>query len=444
MRKKFSVMVVAVLVIMFMMGNIGGNVEAQEIGNPEEIMINVSTGYDLLDTFGNYLVVDNYEVNNGKVTVEKSDMHRIGVLCQFGYSINRAVINGKEVKCIKEDGGWYYYDVEDAQSYDVKLYAGSNTYTVAWMDSGALGEDAKVEHGHVEIEPSEGITDMKQENGGLFEIKPGTMVTIRLIPDYGYQLKSTDLNGITVAAGADISTFTFKMPETNLHLAALFEKTDDQMDCTASNIVDDVIVKNGQNAVSSGNIKVTVEDNNNYDKDVLESINAKSATKIASVDITLDNIIGKGDGNYWEKNISEFDKSVSVSLKLDSKELSDGETYSVVRDHNGVLTELDTKYTASEGTITFETDRFSTYTIIKKSSEKGNSGENNQEYVDPDKSESSTKADNISESSNISDKTIMKSSQSETPQTSDSSVAGLWGIVAMISGVGVLIFKRKA
>lgn len=359
----------------------------QEIKNPQDITVSVSEGADLLDIFGNYLTVDGINVNDGKVTVEKADTHRIGVLCMFGFSIDKAVINGKETEYVKNDGGWYYYDVADADSYDVKLYKGQNTYTIAWMNSGDLGDDAIVEHGRVEIASSEGIKDMGQEDGGLFAVEPGTMVTIRLIPDYGYQLKSTDLNGATVAAGAEVSTFTFEMPETNLHLAALFVKTDDQVDCTSSNVVDDVAIENGGNAVSSGNLKMTVEDNSTYATDVSSAVKAESVTKVASLDLTLDNIVSKGNDSYWTTNITEFTKPISVSLKLDTEALKDGETYSIVRDHNGTLTELDTKYEASTGTISFDTNQFSTYTIVKKTAVKEEPGKEDPEKEDPGKDE---------------------------------------------------------
>lgn len=340
----------------------------QEIQNPETIAVNVSEGADLLDTMGTNITVDGIALQNGTVTVENASTHKIGVLCAFGYSISKAVINGTEVAPEGEPEGWYYYNVADATSYDIKLYAGSSTYTIAWDNSGTLGADATVEHGKVEIVPSAGITDMTEDHtkGGHYAVDPGTMVTIKLIPDYGYQLKSTDLNGATVAAGSEVSTFTFEMPSTNLHLAALFVKTDDQVDCTASNVVSNVSIVNGGNAVSSGNLKMTVEDNSTYTTDVSGAVNDSDVTKVASVDLTLDNIVSQGNNSYWTSNITEFTNPINVGLKLDSAALSSGETYSIVRDHNGVLTELNTTYNSATGTITFDTNQFSTYTIVKK------------------------------------------------------------------------------
>lgn len=348
--------------------------------NPETIAVAVSQGEELLDSFGSNLKVDGILASGGFVTVEQASTHTIGVCCAFGSSIGKVVVNGTEVTATPDEfGAWYYFEVADATSYDIKLSAGSSSvYTIAWDNEGTLGTDAVVAHGKVEIVPAEGITDMTEDHtkGGHYAVNPGTMVTIKLVPDYGYQLKSTDLNGATVAAGSEVSTFTFEMPSTNLHLAALFEKTADQVDCTASNVVNNVSIGNGGNAVSSGNLKMTVADNGAYTTDVSTAVSGSSVTKVASVDLTLDNIVSKGNNDYWTSNVTEFTNPISVGLQLDSTALSAGETYSVVRDHNGTLTELDATYDSATGTLTFATNQFSTYTIVKKVASAGNSGSN--------------------------------------------------------------------
>lgn len=374
----------------------------QEIQNPKTIAVSVSEGEGLLDTMGTNITVDGIAVQSGTVTVENASTHKIGVLCAFGYSISKAVINGTEVVPEGEPEGWYYYNVADAASYDIKLYAGGSTYTIAWDNSGTLGSDATVEHGKVEIVPSTGITDMTEDHtkGGHYAVDPGTMVTIKLIPDYGYQLKSTDLNGATVAAGSEVSTFTFEMPSTNLHLAALFVKTDDQVDCTASNVVSNVSIVNGGNAVSSGNLKMTVEDNSTYTTDVSGAVSGSDVTKVASVDITLDNIVSQGNNSYWTSNITEFTNPINVGLKLDSTALSSEETYSIVRDHNGTLAELNTTYDSATGTITFNTNQFSTYTIVKKTAKQNTTQQPTQgEVVNDTKINNNACGSNLDESS---------------------------------------------
>ena len=57
-----------------------------------------------------------------------------------------------------------------------------------------------------------------------------------------------------------------------------------------------------------------------------------------------------------------MEKPVTLFLSLD--EYDSDYDYTVVRNHNGILQALDT--TVKDGTITFETNQFSTYVIVKK------------------------------------------------------------------------------
>ena len=340
--------------------------------NPYEITVRITGGMNLLDTNGSYIMVDGQPIPMGsnQITVEQATQHTISVLCANGYAISSATINGSSVTVTPDsNGAWYTFQaVNETSSYEIKLTGGRNAYTIAWDNGGTLGSDATVTNGKVEIVPGTGITNLTQDPaaGGLYNVVPGTTVTIKLIPDYGYQLKSTDLNGATVAAGGETSTFTFTMPYTDLHLKALFEKTNDVI-VEQADLVNDVSIANGGNAATSGNLKMTVTDNNTYSADVSSVVTGTNVTSVDVLDLSLQNIVSKGTaGQYWESPISSFSNPISVSLDMQLGALSEGETYSVVRDHNSTLTELDTVYNAATGTLTFETNQFSTYTIVKK------------------------------------------------------------------------------
>mgnify|MGYP002194998134 CR=1 FL=1 len=61
------------------------------------------------------------------------------------------------------------------------------------------------------------------QKGGHIAVEAGKQVTVRLTPDYGYQLKGVSLNGgVTLAPQDEVSTFTFKMPDTNVHFKGIF------------------------------------------------------------------------------------------------------------------------------------------------------------------------------------------------------------------------------
>ena len=114
--------------------------------------------------------------------------------------------------------------------------------SVTWAYNDKIfGEDAYVAHGKVEIlsavkqgesgqwsgieEAFPGTSNnVQNDEQGRVVIIPGSTVTVKLTPDYGYQFVSGSLNGNKVTAGNEVSTFTFVMPDTNLHLSAVFEK----------------------------------------------------------------------------------------------------------------------------------------------------------------------------------------------------------------------------
>lgn len=386
------------------------------ITTPEDITVNVTGDSTSMED----VYIDGYRVQNGTVTVESAGSHVIRLQCQYGYTFHAITINGTSMT-LNGFTDQHEFVVADATTYNIVVSIGSQgaVRTIAWDSEGSLGSDAKVEHGKVQIIAASGITDRTGDPalGGFYEIVPGTIVTIKLIPDYGYQLKSTDLNGATVAAGAEVSTFTFVMPDTNLHLAALFEKTEDKIDCADSKLVSKASIGNGANAASSGNLSLTVEDNANYNTNALSAVSGTGVSKVASVDITLDNIVGKGDGTYWESNITEFQKDITVSLTLDAGALEAGQTYSVVRDHNGTLTELSATYDAATGTLTFPSNQFSTYTIVKKDGTATGNG-----------------ASQNGSGANVKD---------NVPKTGNDHLAEMWFALALVSGAGLLAVSRK-
>ncbi len=195
----------------------------------------------------------------------------------------------------------------------------------------------------------------------------GDEVTLLLIPTYGYQLKSTSINGQEVAPQEEMSTFKVTL-NGNLHFSSIFGKADNVTAVNAKE-VSAATIADGENAADSGNLSLTVENNTKYDTDVTSAVKLgadETIQKIASLDMTLDNIVSKGSENeYWTKNISSFKDAITVGLTLKDVTLAQGESLAVVRDHEGKLTSLDAKYDAAGKTLTFPTNQFSTYTIVK-------------------------------------------------------------------------------
>ena len=251
--------------------------------------------------------------------------------------------------------------------------------TVTWAYDDTYGEDGRIEHGTAEIIKINGqdVSQMTFSNfannpgdksGGHLAVKRDDVVTIKLIPDYGYQLSGASINGVTLAPQAEVSTFTFTMPDTNVHFKGIFTQTQDEINTTGTK-VSSASVENGANAAPSGNLRLTVEDSDANTTNALAQV--ENAVSAEAVNLTLDQIVSKGNGNSWETPVTQFSQPVKMKLKVADYDTAAG--YEVVREHNGNLTKLTTSV-SEDGTLTFETNQFSTYFIVKtaKKADNGN------------------------------------------------------------------------
>ena len=243
--------------------------------------------------------------------------------------------------------------------------------TITWgYDSKTYGEDAYLEHGTARIiqinDAAPNTNDSYGNNagdnrGGNLVVQPGATVTVELKPDYGYQLKGVSLNGMSLAAAKDVSTFTFTMPNTQIHFKGIFEKAEDTVDTSAAKEVTSASISNGANAAGSGNLQLTVADSTEYDMTAAQQ-KVAGAVSAQAVELDLNQIVAKGDGTNWETKITEFTNPITLSLGINNYDAN--YDYVVVRDHNGTTTALPTK--VIDGKVTFETNQFSTYVIVKK------------------------------------------------------------------------------
>lgn len=357
----------------------GGNTG---LTDPVTISVNVITGNDYLDTFGNNLKVDGVDVVNGRVTVEKAATHVISVLPAYGMAIQKTEINGTEVAG-RESEGWVSYTVDEVESksYTISiLEAKRYIYTVIWSYGESTAEDAKVSNGTVKIISAvlpDGMSgfvgvNSQDETGGHYSIVPGSTVTVEIKPDYGYQFVTGSLNGQTVTAGTEVSTFTFTMPETNLHLSALFTKTEDIINADSTQVTSGNLA-NGANVVDSGNLKLNIGDLTeteiNSIKDEMEETAGDDEIQLY-LDMDLYNVVNKGTSkDAWENKLTNLDGDLSVTLTLSEELKGKDGTFYVIREHeeeNGSksYTKIQASYDQEAGTITFATNKFSTYALV--------------------------------------------------------------------------------
>ena len=264
--------------------------------------------------------------------------------------------------------------VTQMKTYFIQVDPKVNTITWGYSEE-AQGADAYLEHGRAEVIAIEGISDLHgipfannpgDDKGGHIAVEDGKEVTIKLIPDYGYQLAGVQLNGgLTIEPDKDkdkMYTFTFTMPDTNVHFKGIFTRVEDKTEInTQSQSISSATISNGANAEVGGNLQLTVTDSTGYDVAAAQQ-KVSGAISAQAVELDLKQLVAKGNGDNWEKQITEFTNPITLSLGISNYDAN--YDYVVVRDHNGTTTALPTK--VINGKVTFETNKFSTYVIVKK------------------------------------------------------------------------------
>lgn len=320
-------------------------------------------------------------LNQNKATFDES-----GMVCLLDESVTSVSIYAQLEK--KDEYETQFYGAQTAgTSEDTAITVNGTQHiqidrkclTVTWVYDDTYGEDGRIEHGTAEIIKINGqdVSQMTFSNfannsgdksGGHLAVKRDDVVTIKLIPDYGYQLSGASINGVTLAPQTEVSTFTFKMPDTNVHFKGIFTQTSDEINTSATK-VSSASFENGANAAPSGNLRLTVADSNEDTTNALAQV--ANAVSAEAVNLTLDQIVSKGNGNSWETPVTQFSQPVKMKLKVADYDTAAG--YEVVREHNGNLTKLTTSV-SEDGTLTFETNQFSTYFIVKtaKKADNGN------------------------------------------------------------------------
>lgn len=260
-------------------------------------------------------------------------------------------------------------EVTQAKTYMIQVDPIIRTITWGYSEE-SYGPDAYLEHGRAEVIAIEDFHDIPFANnpgddkGGHIAADAGKKVTIKLIPDYGYQLSGVQLNGsLTIVPDQNqMFTFTFIMPDTNVHFKGIFTKTEDKTEInTQSQSISSASISNGANAAGSGNLQLIVTDNAGYNMTAAQQ-KVTGAVSAQAVELDLNQIVAKGNGTNWETKITEFTNPITLSLGINNYDAN--YDYVVVRDHNGTTTALPTK--VIDGKVTFETNQFSTYVIVKK------------------------------------------------------------------------------
>ena len=264
--------------------------------------------------------------------------------------------------------GRYKYTI----SVDHKNVVLESTTNTLWAlgysflpDSG----DQYVENGHFEISAGSGLVREDTTDGGEYWFEAGTEVTFKLVPDTGYRYKegtftfNGDASAKFVTATEEPGVYIFTMQSNPIHVSCEFEEAEDEIDVAKSDAVNaaDIDVPDG---AINGVAEFGVADKELTSEQEEEFANAAEDMVLeTALDLSMKEVIDKiCTDESWVTPITELNDPMTVTLGLESS-LGGYEEYTVVRQHGDEITPLDTRYDAKTNSITFETDKYSTYVI---------------------------------------------------------------------------------
>ena len=193
----------------------------------------------------------------------------------------------------------------------------------------------------------------------------GTTVTLTAVPNEGYQFKEWQV----VSGGITVNDNSFVMPANDVVVKAIFEQKTTE---GKEEIIDKISwTEDEQQSIAEGNdVKVSLE---------ITDLNSTISEddKKAIIDVLSDNTVGqyidisvfKQVGSLEKTPVKETNSKIKITITLPETLKSDEANtrmYQMVRVHNGKATILDADYNAANGTLTFESDMFSTYAILYK------------------------------------------------------------------------------
>ena len=216
----------------------------------------------------------------------------------------------------------------------------------------------------------------------------GTIVTIKIIPDSGYQLVGLRNSGQEFVREDEPGVYTFNMPAGIAALQANFVPVGNEVNAKADRVSDGSI---SNVAFDNGTAKLEVDNVSSMSPQREEKfVEAASGYEIDNyLEISLYNTIYKGgmkdeNDNYlaWDREITNLDKNATLELEVTDLNASDVVVIHETHDENNNVAGyevIEATYNEDNHKITFETDSFSTYAIAIKKGEESNQNEGNEE-----------------------------------------------------------------
>lgn len=209
----------------------------------------------------------------------------------------------------------------------------------------------------------------KEEREGVGEAQfpVGTKLTVRIIPDAGYQLVSFGINRGVFETQEEIGTYTFEVQGGPFHLQAEVQQVDDVVKTTSEKVSAGAIELGEEESMAVGTARLDVKDIELTEEQISNFKEASTGYNIKSyLDISLFNTVYKGDeSKSWDTQVKDLENEATIYLQLEDN--VKGEDVVIVHEkHDGTYEIIPTEYLAEYNAIVFKTKSFSNYAIASK------------------------------------------------------------------------------
>lgn len=206
-----------------------------------------------------------------------------------------------------------------------------------------------------------------REGLGEAQFPKGTKLTVKIIPDAGYQLVSFGVNGGEFEPQETIGTYTFEVEGGPFHLQASIQQVSDVVKTTANNISRGTIDLEEESSMAIGTARLDVKDIDLSEEQITNFEEAAEGYEIKNfIDISLYNTVYKGsETQSWDTRVKDLDHEATIALKLE--DYANGEEIVIVHEtHDGKYEIIPVQIDEENGMITFKTKSFSNYAVAAK------------------------------------------------------------------------------
>ena len=385
-------------------------------------------------------------------------------------NIGTVTVNGKSVKLPEGTKDRVEFAAAPASTYTIEVTKSSTVTkikrTIVWESDNAnntsLKEDELLKHGSVEI------IGIKDEDGNPVELKdihqstshgygsivPGSVITFRATPEYGYQLDSITINGQSLTPLEDTFTYTYTMPDTNVHICGIFTKKEDQTELNTDK-VKNALIQLAENEITSGNSRLMIKDAQLTPQQQEAFEKAAGDYRIVGYfDIKLAQILYKNSStNMWVNNIAALKNPAKVSLQLGTDlEVESNDLIVIHENSDGTYEVIPASFDSAAKTVMFQTKGFSNYAVAYKKSEtttENSTKETTTEGTTGDTSETTTSGtakaitNGMTEATTSGTTEATKDAVTVSPKTGEDMNLPVFFILMLVSAMGCLYAIRK-